>query len=556
MTPETVQVEIDGSHATTAPGRSLHDVLRANGGEDIWGANPVVLAMVDGRRVCLAEPLWGGERINLLRRGDPESHSTSVRTLCAVLAVAAEQLFPAGRLVLDFGYGAGLYGELHDAPPLSADDLARLEARMRELAARDLPLASRHYGQRELLRLLGGSRREFSFRVARYTRQDILTLFTLDGSPLLFLGPQLPSTGSVRAFALRPEPPGFMLLPSLPGNPDAVAEFTPQPKLLESLRGYSRWSDMQGFPDLGSLNQFVVEGRSAEVIHVEEARHEQTLVAAAVRATALPDDGRLILVAGPSSSGKTSFAKRLAVQLRVLGFRPAALSLDDYFVTRDATPRGTNGDYDFEAIGALQLDLLNAHLQALLAGEAVRLPRYDFHTGQSTLRDETFRVPRGQPLIVEGIHALNPELTAAIPQNLKLRIYVSALCHYNLDDLSFVPTHLSRLFRRIVRDAMFRGYTASQTLARWPQVRAGEQKWIFPFQQNADIFFNAGLAYELGVLKLWAEPRLAAVEPDDQNYGRARSLLELLSLILPIDAGQVPPISLLREFIGGSGFHY
>jgi uridine kinase len=225
-------------------------------------------------------------------------------------------------------------------------------------------------------------------------------------------------------------------------------------------------------------------------------------------------------------------------------------------VPRDATPRGADGDYDFEALAALQVDLLNTHLQALLAGEAVRLPRYDFHSGSSTLRDETFRIPHGQPLIVEGIHALNPELTAAIPQHLKLRVYVSALCHYNLDDLSYVPTHLSRLFRRIVRDAMFRGYTASQTLARWPQVRAGEQKWIFPFQQNADIFFNAGLAYELGVLKLWAEPRLAAVEPDDQNYGRARSLLELLALVLPIDAGQVPPISLLREFIGGSGFRY
>jgi uridine kinase len=556
MTAEKVQIEIDGSRTTTAPGRSLHDVLRANGGEDIWGDNPVVLASVDGRRVCLAEPLWGGERISLLRRGDPESHSTSVRTLCSVLAVAAEQLFPAGRLVLDFGCGSGLYGELEGGPLLSTDDLTRLEVRMRELAARDLPLTPRVYGQRELLRLLAGSRREFSFRAARYARQDSLTLFTMEGSSLLFQGPQLPSTGSVRAFALRPEPPGFMLLPSLPGSPDTVTEFTPQPKLLETMRGYSRWSAQQGFPDLGSLNRFIVEGRAAEVIHVEEARHEQTLVSAAVRATALPDEGRLILVAGPSSSGKTSFAKRLAVQMRVLGFTPAALSLDDYFVPRDATPRDANGDYDFEALAALQVDLLNTHLQALLAGEAVRLPRYDFHSGSSTLRDETFRIPHGQPLIVEGIHALNPELTATIPQHLKLRVYVSALCHYNLDDLSYVPTHLSRLFRRIVRDAMFRGYTASQTLARWPQVRAGEQKWIFPFQQNADIFFNAGLAYELGVLKLWAEPRLAAVEPDDQNYGRARSLLELLALVLPIDAGQVPPISLLREFIGGSGFRY
>jgi uridine kinase len=378
----------------------------------------------------------------------------------------------------------------------------------------------------------------------------------MEGCPLLLYGMHLPSTGCVRAFALRPEPPGFVLLPNPPGRPEAIVPFAPQPKLLDTMRGYSRWSEIQGFPDIGSLNRFVVEGRSSDVVHVEEARHEQTLLATAARATALPDDGRLILIAGPSSSGKTSFAKRLAVQLRVLGFSPAALSLDDYFVPREQTPRDERGDFDFEALHALQIELFNDHLRALMAGEAVRLPRYDFHSGASTLRDESFRIARGQPLIVEGIHALNPELTPAVPAASKLRVYVSALCHCNLDNLSYIPTHLTRLFRRIVRDAMFRGYTASQTLARWPQVRAGEQKWIFPFQQNADVFFNAGLAYELCVLKLWAEPRLAAVEPEDPNYGRARSLLELLTLVLPIDAGQVPPISMLREFIGGSGFHY
>ena len=556
MMSEQVTVEIDGTPFTTAPGRPVRELLRTAGGEDVWGENPVVLATVDSRRVCLAEPLWGDERVKLMRLNDPEVHSTSIRTLCALLAVAAEQLLPTRRLVLDFGYGAGIYGELRGEPALPADDLARLEARMRELAARDLALAPRTYGQLELVKLLAASRFESGVRAARYARQDSLTLFRMEDSTRLFYGLQLPSTRFVRAFALRPEPPGFMLLPSLPGRPDVVSVFDPQPKLLETMRGYSRWSEIQGFPDLGSLNRFVAEGRAAEVVHVEEARHEQTLVAAAARATALPDDGRLILVAGPSSSGKTSFAKRLALQLRVLGFTPTALSLDDYFMPRERTPRDERGEFDFEALGALQLDLLNEHLTALLAGEAVRLPHYDFHTGASTLRNETFRIARGQPLIVEGIHALNPELTAAVPRPRKLHVYVSALCHFNLDDLSYIPTHLARLFRRIVRDAMFRGYTASQTLARWPRVRAGEQKWIFPFQQNADIFFNAGLAYELGVLKLWAEPRLAAVEPDDPNYGRARSLLELLTLILPIDAGQAPPTSLLREFIGGSGFNY
>jgi len=553
---ENVRVEIDGTPAATVAGRPLRDVLRAIGGEDIWGANPVVLAVVNGRRAHLWEPLWGGERVSLVRLDSPEAHSTTERTLCALLAVAAEQLHPELRLVIDFSYGNGLYAELRGNGDVVQPDLPRLAGRMRELAARDIPLRPRTFAQRELLRLLERSRREFSLRAVRYARQESFTLHGMEGSELLFYGLQLPSTGCVRAFALLPEPPGFVLMPSLAGHPAEVAGYAPQPKLLESMRGYSRWSEIQGFPDLGSLNRFVVEGRSAEVVHVEEARHEQTLVAAAARVTALPDAGRLILIAGPSSSGKTSFAKRLAVQLRVLGYTPRALSLDDYFVPRERTPRDARGDYDYEALGALQLDLFNEHLAALLAGEAVRLPRYDFQTGTSALRDDELRIGRGEPLLVEGIHALDPELTPAIPREKKLHIYVSALCHFNIDDLTYVPTHLTRLFRRIVRDAKYRGYPASQTLARWPRVREGEQRWVFPFQQNADIFFNAGLAYELGVLKLWAEPRLAAVAPDDPNFGPARTLSELLSLVLPIDAGQVPPTSLLREFIGGSGFHY
>ncbi len=553
---ETVRVTIDGTSAETVAGRPLRDLLRSVGGEDIWGANPVVLAVVNGRRAHLREPLWGDEHVRLVRLDDPEAHSTTERTVCALLAVAAEQLYPDLRLVIDFSYGGGLYGELRSNGDPVVADLPRLEARMRELAARDLPLRPRVFAQRELLRLLERSRREFSLRAVRYAPQESFTLYNMEGSELLFYGLQLPSTGCVRAFSLLPETPGFVLLASQAGRPDVTPSPVPQPKLLESMRGYSRWAEIQGFPDVGSLNRFVAEGRSAEVVHVEEARHEQTLVAAAARTTALPDDGRLILIAGPSSSGKTSFAKRLAVQLRVLGFTPLALSLDDYFVPRERTPRGESGEYDYESLAALQVDLFNEHLAALMAGKAVRLPRYDFQAGTSTQREEELRVTRGQPLLVEGIHGLNPDLTPAVPRHQKLQIYVSALCHYNIDDLSYISTHLTRLFRRIVRDAKYRGYKASQTLARWPRVREGEQRWVFPFQQNADIFFNAGLAYELGVLKLWAEPRLAAVEPDDPNFGPARSLSDLLSLILPLDAGQVPPTSLLREFIGGSGFQY
>jgi len=244
------------------------------------------------------------------------------------------------------------------------------------------------------------------------------------------------------------------------------------------------------------------------------------------------------------------------VQLQVLGFRPRALSMDDYFVDRERTPRGPDGDYDYESLRAIDLELFNDHLRRLLAGESVRLPSYDFRTGRNSLLGEEMTLGVGQPLIVEGMHALNPELTPAVAREQKLHVYISALCHLNVDNYSYIPTTLTRLFRRIVRDAQFRGYTASETLARWPKVRLGEEAHVFPHQQNADVFFNSGLAYELGVLKLWAEPRLAAVDPDDQNYGRARSLIDLLSLLLPVDARLVPHTSLLREFIGQSGFHY
>ena len=304
------------------------------------------------------------------------------------------------------------------------------------------------------------------------------------------------------------------------------------------------------------LNEYIVQGRTSELIQTSEARHAKFFVDAAEQVAAMPDEGRLILLAGPSSSGKTSCAKRLTVQLRVLGFRPFALSLDNYFVDREDTPLDEDGDYNYEALSALKVELFNEHLKALMAGQEVCLPRYDFLSGKGVIQSEPTRLAPGQPLIVEGIHALNPLLTPAIPAEDKLLIYVSALCHLNIDNFSYIKTTHSRLFRRIVRDAQFRGYTASETLARWPKVRQGEEKHIFPYQNNADLFFNSGLTYEMAVLKLWAEPRLAAVESDDPFYGVARSLIDRLSLLLPIDASQVPPTSLLREFIGGSGFNY
>ncbi len=549
-------VEIDGRLVEIEAGTTLRDVLQARGETDPRAENPVAMAAINGRRTDLHERLLGGEEISLYRLRDRRTQPTILRTASFVLAAAAEQLFPDNELRIEFSYGRGVHCRLVGHRDITVDDIAALEQRMRDLVAADLPIVPHVYGLRALIKRGRDQGRPAETNFAQYLRRDSLKLYRIEGVQHLFYGRQLPSTGYSRAFRLVPELPGFILQVGPPGNPDKLLEPSRQPKLLATLREHVDWLELIDLQDMGHLNRFVVQGRSPELIQLSEARHAQVFVETAAQVADMPTEGRLVMVAGPSSSGKTTFAKRLTIQLRVLGHKPFALSLDDYFVDRDETPRSADGDFDFEALGALRLDLFNQHLQALLAGEPVHLPAYDFHTGTSQPRAEPTRLERGQPLIVEGIHALNPRLSATVPHRNKLLIYVSALSHMNIDNTSYIRTSRTRLFRRIVRDAMFRGYNASDTLARWPKVRGGEERHIFPYQDQADVFFNSGLTYELAVLKLWAEPRLAAVTIDDPNYGSARSLIDLLATLLPIDAREVPPTSLLREFIGGSGFSY
>ncbi len=556
MAAKNVYVEVDGLKIAIQPGATALQLLEQRDNLDRTEADPIVIVSINGRRTSLAEPLFGDERLRFIRMKAPEAQTTIQRTVQFLALSAAEDLFPGMTLNAHFSCGTGMYCELDRPEPLTANEITALEERMRRLIDQDLPLAPQRFGLRALQKIYQRQGDVRSLTTAKYLRRDSLVFYSMEGSKLLYFGRQLPSTGYVRAFSLVPENPGFVLLTNVKGEPDRVPEYIHQPELLHTLRRYTAWAEKIGMQDTGSINEFIVEGRTGELIQISEARHNKFFVEAAQRVADLPEEGRLVLLAGPSSSGKTSSAKRLMIQLRVLGLQPMALSLDNYFVDRDQTPRDEEGDFDFESLGALNVDLFNQHLKALLAGQEVHLPRFDFRTGTSTTSESATRIQRGQPLLVEGIHALNPALTAAVPAADKLKIYVSALCHLNINNISYIKTTHSRLFRRIVRDAQFRGYTASETLARWPKVRHGEDKHIFPFQGNADLFFNSGLTYELAVLKLWAEPRLAAVSADDPHYGIARTLIDLLSLLLPIDASQVPPTSLLREFIGGSGFNY
>jgi uridine kinase len=556
MANANTTVEVDGLKICITPGTTALQLLEQRGSLDPAEADPIVIASINGRRTSLAEPLLGEERIRFIRMNDKEAQTTIQRTVQFLALAAAEDLFPEYTLNAHFSCGEGMYFELDRAEPLTELEIASLEARMQQLVARDLPLSPQRFGLRALQKIYQRRGDLRSLTTAKYLRRDSLVFYSMEGSQQLYFGRQLPSTGYVRAFGLVPESPGFVLMTNVKGDPDRVPDYIPQPKLLDTLREYTVWAEKIGMEDTGRINEFIVNGQTSDLIQISEARHNKFFVEAAQRVADLPEEGRLVLMAGPSSSGKTSSAKRLMVQLRVLGLKPMALSLDNYFVDREQTPRSPDGDYDFESLGALDINLINDHLKALMAGEEVFLPRFNFRTGKAETTETPIRLRRGQPLLVEGIHALNPGLTPAIPMVDKLQIYVSALCHLNINNISYIKTTHSRLFRRIVRDAQFRGYTASETLARWPKVRQGEDTHIFPYQSNADLFFNSGLTYELAVLKLWAEPRLAAVTSDDPHYGLARSLIDLLSLLLPIDASQVPPTSLLREFIGGSGFNY
>jgi uridine kinase len=512
----------------------------------------IVSALVEGKLVELAYAVdhdVAAEPISIVHSDGARIYR---RSLSYLLTVAARELFPDADIVIDHSLSlSGLYCWVKGHPPLPAEEVARLEAHMRFLVEANLPIVKRRVPLTEAREIFERQGYQDKVRLLHYRSKDYLKIYELRGISDYFYGHMVPSTGYLRRFALEPYPPGFILRFPRRHRPDALPPFRDSPKVAAVFREYGEWMQFLEVYDVASLNQAIDEGRIREVILVAEALHSRRMAEIAREIARRSDQIQLVLIAGPSSAGKTTLSKRLGVYLLANGVRPLPLGLDDYFVPRDETPLGADGEPDFEALAAIDLELFNKQLLALMDGREIRRPHYNFVTG---MREEgpTLRLREGQVLLIEGLHGLNPHLIPRIPAEAVYRIYVSAMTQLNLDRHNRVPTTDTRLLRRMVRDARYRGYSARETIARWEKVRQGETRNIYPFQENADAMFNSALAYEQAVLKPLAEPLLLQVEPGTLEWVEARRLLAFLEWFRPCPHDLVPDNSILKEFLGGS----
>ena len=518
-----------------------------------------VSAKVNNKVESLTFRVYNNKDVEFLDLCSSSGMRTYVRSLFFVLYKAVEDLYPNGNIVLEHPISKGYYCQLKLDRSIGLDDVQRIKQRMKEIIAEDLPFERfekhtdevvelfRQKGMKDKVQLLETSGNLYSYY---YTLGD-----TID----YYYGSLLPSTGYLHLFDLVKYYDGLLLQVPNRSNPSKLEEMLKQEKMLEVLKEHRQWNQILGIGTVGDFNKACNAGYATELINVSEALQEKRISQIADEIYHRGQKGqpvKLILISGPSSSGKTTFSKRLSVQLMANGLKPYPVSLDDYFVNRVDTPKDESGNYDYESLYALDLDFFNQQLQALLNGEEVELPRFNFNTGIREMSGNRLKVDDNMILILEGIHALNPELTPHIPAENKFKIYVSALTTILLDNHNYIPTTDNRLLRRIIRDYKYRGYSAEETISRWPSVRAGEEKWIFPFQENADVMFNSALLFELAIIKDYAEPILRKVPNNRPEYSEAYRLRKFLEYFIPLQDKELPPTSLLREFLGGSSFRY
>jgi uridine kinase len=555
MNNSHVQVHYGGSIHRVQTGTRVDTFLRESAG-DI--PDTVLAALVNRRQVMLDFPLRGEVDLELIRYGDREAEAIYKRSVSLMLYEACTERYPAARLVIGQSLGNSYHYEVRgDHPPL--EEMApALEQRMRELHREHRTMVRRTVTLEEI---------ENHFR--RHDRQDKLSLLATRRSSTVHTitcgefvdiahGPYAPHTGCLTTFGVMPYEGGLLLRFPRRADRSRLPDFNPRPLLFHTYRETRRWQEVLGIQHVGQLNQLCLDGTIPPMIRVAEGQHEKKIARIADEIVSRRPRVRVVTIAGPSSSGKTTFAKRLAIQLRVNGVEPVALSLDNYYVDRDRTPRDEHGAHDFEALEAIDLPMFHAHLAQLLDGREVRAPRFDFVTGTRRAEAEwsPLRLADDQVLLIEGIHGLNDRLTGGVPRDHVYRIYISALTQLAIDDHNRIFTSDARLIRRIVRDRLFRGFSAERTLELWPRVRRGEARWIFPFQEHADVMFNSALVYEPAVLRIWAERFLLQVPRTSETYPEAYRLLKFLSMFVPIFPDEVPHTSILREFIGGSTFSY
>lgn len=529
--------------------------------EEVYGRLGVSLtfaptsAKVNNKVEGLHFMLFSDKDVEFLDITSQSGLRTYTRSLFFVLYKAARDLYPGAPLRIDNSVAGGYYCRLGLAGGVTPEVVERLRRRMLEIVAEDIPFHRVTCPAEEAIARFRAEGLDDKVKLLESVGGIYTTYYTLADAADYFYGSLLVRTSQLTLFGLEPYADGLLLRLPDPGHPGRLRPRTEQSKLSGVFREQHRWQEILGVSTVGELNAACAAGRASDLINISEALHEKRISQLADRIADRPEV-KVILVAGPSSSGKTTFSKRLAVQLAVCGKRPVPLSLDDYFVDREKTPRGPDGDYDFEHVEAMDIALFNRQMQALIAGEEVELPRYDFLTGKSVRSGRRLRLSEGDLLILEGIHALNPLLTERIGAANKFKIYASALTTILLDHHNYIPTTDNRLLRRIVRDYKYRGYSAEETIRRWPAVRRGEERWIFPFQEEADEMVNTALLFELAALRAQALPLLEEVPEQAPEYSEAHRLRKFLSYLRPIPTDGLPPTSLLREFLGGSTFSY
>lgn len=480
---------------------------------------------------------------------------TYTRSLFFLLVCATEELFPDAALRIAAPISRGYYCTLRLGREVTDDDVAAIRRRMEELVAADEPFHRMQCPTEEAVELFRKRGMMSKVKLLESTGSIYTHYYTLRQSVDYFYGSLLTSTGGLRVFGLVKYGAGLLLRIPSREDPERLEEMVRQDKLLGIFSEHHSWQDIVGISTVGDFNRACQNGYATDLINVSEALQEKKIARIADEIHER-QDVKLVLIAGPSSSGKTTFSKRLAIQLMACGLKPKPVSLDDYFVDRELTPKDANGGYDFEALQALNLKRFNEDLQALLSGDEVELPRYNFQTGKSEQSGERLRLEEGMILILEGIHALNPELTLQVPAKNKYKVYVSAITTIMLDDHNYIPTADNRLLRRIIRDYKYRGYSALDTIRRWPSVQEGERRWIFPYQEEADVMFNSALLFELAVIRNQALPLLEQVPENVPEYSEAYRMRKFLRYFVPMPDFQIPPTSLLREFLGGSSFKY